>query len=151
MARAKTLSEIKFLNELYQIFKLDSENELERYRSRLFPIGKTNDEIQTTSIFLSTLSSVKEFREDLLLQLGVKKIKNRNMTLHTYAELPSINKENRPDGLIVLTSGIHNPIIEWAALVESKIGNNILESEQINNYMQFGKEIGIENMITISN
>lgn len=151
MARLKTLSKIKFLSELHQIFGFESENELEKYKARLFPIGKTTDENQTTSIFLSTLSAVKEFREDLLLQIGVKKIKNRNMALHTYIEIPSINKDDRPDGLIVLTSGLHNPVVEWVALVESKIGTADIESEQIDRYMKLGKELEINNIITISN
>ncbi len=151
MARLKTLSKVKFLSELHQIFGFESEDELEKYKARLFPIGKTTDENQTTSIFLSTLSAVKEFREDLLLQIGVKKITNRNMSLHTYIEIPSINKEDRPDGLIVLTSGLHNPVVVWVALVESKIGNMDIQSEQIDRYIQLGKELEINNIITLSN
>jgi hypothetical protein len=151
MARAKSLSKIKFLSELYQIFGLESECELEKYKSKLFPIGKTTDENQTTSIFLSTLSAVKEFREDILFQIDVKKIKNRNITLHTYIEIPSVSMEDRPDGLIVLTSGVHNPVIEWVALIESKIGNNDIDGEQIERYIKLAKELDIENIITISN
>ncbi len=35
--------------------------------------------------------------------------------------------------------------------VESKIGNNDIDLEQIERYVRLGKELGIENLITISN
>jgi len=151
MARLKKLTQKNFLKDLYQIFDFESEDELEKRKARLFPIGKSTDENQTTSIFLASLSAVKEFREELFNQIGIKKINNQNIRLHTYTEIPSISKEDRPDGLIVITSGIHNPVIEWICFVESKIGNQDILGTQIDKYIKFGKEIGIENTITISN
>jgi len=151
MARLKKLTEKNFLKDLYQIFNFETEEELEKRKVRLFPIGKTTDENQTTSIFLATLSAVKEYREELFNQIGIKKINNQNIKLHIYTEIPSMSKEDRPDGLIVITSGIHNPVIEWISFVESKIGNQDIEINQIENYIKLGKEIGIENIITISN
>ena len=124
---------------------------LESKRSRLFPSGNTMDENQATSIFLASLQAVKEYREELLINIGVNKIKNRNIKLHVYTEVYNETKTERIDGLIVLTSGKNNPIIEWIAFVESKVKNNLLEQEQIERYVKFGREIGVNTIITISN
>ena len=139
------------LSDLHQVFKLDVSDDLERKKARLFPTGNTEAEMATTSIFLASLSAVKEYREELLLAISVNKIKTRNVNLHVYTEIENSTKEERPDGLIVITSGKHNPVIEWIAFVEVKVGDNKLEENQIERYIAFGKEIGINNIITISN
>ena len=139
------------LKDLHQVFKYTTQEEFETRRSRLFPNGNTDNEIATTSIFLSSLSAVKEYREELLSEIGVKKIKNQNVCLHTFTELENVTKENRPDGLIVVTSGKLNPIIEWACFVEAKVGSNPIDEEQVDRYATFAREIGINNIITISN
>ncbi|RLA58420.1 MAG: hypothetical protein DRQ78_12055 [Epsilonproteobacteria bacterium] len=151
MARLKKIGDKFSLDRLYEVFNFNSPEELEKKKASLFPIGKSTDENQTTSIFLSSLSAVKEYREELLNQIGIKKINNRNMQVHVYTEIPCNDGEDRPDGLVVLTSGIHKPIIVWVSFLESKIGNNDIDSEQIAKYIKYGKEVGIENIITISN
>ena len=137
--------------DLYQVFKYSSNAELESRRARLFPAGNSDNEVSTTSIFLSTLSAVKEYREELLTQIGIKKINNQNISLHTYTELQSNSKEDRPDGLIVVTSGKLKPIIEWISFVEVKIGNNPIDAGQIERYTNFGREVGVNSIITVSN
>jgi len=139
------------LEDLYHVFKCSSFDEFESRRARLFPSGNTDNEVSTTSIFLSTLTAVKEYREELLSQIGIKKICNKNVSLHTYTELQSDSKDDRPDGLIVLTSGKLKPIIEWACFVEVKIGNNPINEEQVDRYATFAREIGVNSIITISN
>ena len=136
---------------LYQIFKYTSPEELESKRARLFPGGNADNEVSTTSIFLSTLSAVKEYREELLSQVGIKKICNKNVSLHTYTELQSGSKDDRPDGLIVITSGKLKPIIEWVCFVEVKIGNNTIDESQVERYATFAREIGVNSIITVSN
>ena len=136
---------------LYQIFKYTSPEELESKRARLFPGGNADNEVSTTSIFLSTLSAVKEYREELLSQVGIKKICNKNVLLHTYTELQSGSKDDRPDGLIVITSGKLKPIIEWVCFVEVKIGNNTIDESQVERYATFAREIGVNSIITVSN
>jgi hypothetical protein len=138
------------LEELHEVFKI-SENELESKKARLFPIGNTEQEPPTVSIFLSSLSAVKEYREELFLNLGINKIRTRNVNVHAYVEIQDGNKNNRPDGLIVITSGKITPIIEWAGFVEAKISDNMLEDEQVERYTDFAREIGISDIITISN
>lgn len=124
---------------------------LESKKARLFPIGNTIDEVQTTSIFLSSLAAVKEYRDELLSAIGITKIKNRNISLHVFAEIYNDGKTERPDGLIVLTSGKNNPVIEWICYVEVKVRNNYLDVSQVERYLEHGKSIGIEALITISN
>jgi uncharacterized protein Veg len=138
-------------NDLHQVFKYATQEEFESKRSRLFPNGNSDNEVATTSIFLSSLCAVKEYREELLSEIGVKKIKNQNINLHAYTELENMTTEERPDGLLVVTSGKLNPIIEWACFVEVKVGSNQLEESQVDRYATFAREIGINNIITISN
>ena len=149
MAKKITLGRTRF-SDLPLILKL-TEEELEARKARLFPIGKATDETDTTSIFLASLSAVKEYREELLSNLGINKIKNRNVQLHAFTEIPDGSEENRPDGLLVITSGKNNPIIEWAGFIEAKIGKNSIDEAQVQRYIDFAVDIGIKDIITISN
>jgi hypothetical protein len=100
----------ELFSDLHRFFNMEK-NILESKKSRLFPSGNTMDENQTTSIFLASLQAVKEYREELLINIGVSKIKNRNIKLHVYTEVYNEAKTERIDGLIVLTSGKNNPVI----------------------------------------
>ncbi len=64
MARKIKEGETPF-SELCNIIDLSSEK-LHAKKVRLFPIGHTESEVHTTSIFLSSLCAVKEYREELL-------------------------------------------------------------------------------------
>lgn len=137
-------------DELALILEIEKEV-LEEKTARLFPLGQTKDENQTTSIFLASLSAVKEYREYLLSEIGVNKISNRNVNLHVFTEIYDNSQEARPDGLLVLTSGKNNPVIEWACFIESKVGNKPIDVTQIERYIDFAKEIGVKSIISISN
>lgn len=150
MAKKIYLGKTEF-SELYKILKFKSYEELENKKARLFPHGNMDSEISTTSSFLASLCAIKEYREELLIQLGINKIKNKNVSMVSYTELKNKNTNDRPDGLIIITTGKHKPIIEWVGFVESKVGNNELKQEQIERYASFANEIGIKNIITISN
>lgn len=138
------------LANLHEVFKVN-ENDFENKKARLFPSGNTDNEIHTTSIFLASLCAVKEYREEILLNIGVKKIKTRNVQLHAFTEINSLSKEDRPDALLVITSGKISPIIEWVAFIEFKVGKEKIDQIQIDRYICFANEIGIKNIITISN
>ena len=116
----------------------------------MFPSGNTDNEVATTSIFLASLSAIKEYREELLNEIGITKITNYNVQLHTFTELQNTENGDRPDGLIVLTTG-KTPIIEWACFVEAKVKDKIVEDGQIEKYSDFARAIGINDIITISN
>jgi len=145
---------IKFGTELFSdlhLFFNMEEDVLASKKARLFPLGNTTDENQTTSIFLSSLQAVKEYREELLVGLGITKIKNRNVSLHVFTEVYNEEQTERLDGVIVLTSGKTNPVIEWIGFVESKVKHNAIDCSQIERYIEFGREIGVNSIITISN
>jgi hypothetical protein len=139
------------LDDLHHVFKFKSKEEFDNKKARLFPCGNTEHEISTTSIFLASLSAVKEYREELFTTIGINKIKTRNVNVHVYTELTDPETGNRPDGLIIITSGKHNPIVEWAGFVEAKVGDNSINEEQIERYVDYSREIGINDIITISN
>lgn len=140
-----------YMKDLHQVFKLSSQVELDKRKARLFPSGNTDNETLTTSIFLASLSAVKEYREELFLNIGINKIKTRNVNLHVFTELGDSDNQNIPDGLIVITSGKSDPIIEWAGFVEAKVRDNPIEESQIERYVNFSRDIGINSIITISN
>lgn len=138
-------------SELHHLFRLESHEALERKKARLFPKGNSESETSTVSIFLASLAAVKEYREDLLQAIGVNKVTNQNVQLHVFTELFDSKKENRPDGLIILTSGKHSPLIEWACFVEAKVKKEEVQKRQIDKYIDFARDIGINDIVTISN
>ena len=131
---------------------------LSEKRARLFPSGtsvKQTKEANLTSIFLSTLTAIRPYREALLgvLNPKAKKVSNKTAQLHVFTEINNINpnglksNKGRPDGLIVLTTG-KAQTIEWAAFVEVKV-NADLEIEQISRYLDIAKQHEVD-FITIS-
>lgn len=140
-----------YLKDLHQVFKFSSQDELDARKARLFPNGNTDNETLTTSIFLASLGAVKEYREELFLNIGINKIKNKNVNLHVYTEINDADNSNTPDGLIVITSGKSNPLIEWAGFVEAKVRDNPIDQSQVDRYINFARDIGINSIITISN
>ncbi len=137
-------------NELCNILELSPEK-LYSKKVRLFPIGHTESEVHTTSIFLSSLCAVKEYREEIFSSINVNKIKNNNIQIHAYTEIKNETSEDRVDALIVITSGKFSPVIEWVSFVEVKVGKEIIDQNQIDRYIVFAKKLGIRNILTISN
>ena len=82
--------------------------------ARLIPALKTGDEMALTSVFLSTIKLVKEFRDILFRELKL----SRNGKAYYYTEVcfPKIDK-CRIDGLIIVTK---KNIIREAIYVEEK-------------------------------
>jgi len=99
-----------------------------------------------TSIFLSTLKLVKEFRDSIFKDIKL----SRNGRFYFYTEVcfPKIDSKSRIDGLIIVTK---NNIIKEAALIEVKSGNNELDPTQIKKYIDIGKNLKINTIVTISN
>lgn len=118
-------------------------------RARLIPVvADSKKEERATSVLLSTFMLVPQFAEAVLTEAGAK-IGVRT-DIRCYTEIVFKNKDQnkiRPDGLIVLTHGSKS----WSALVESKIGNNNLNKEQIEAYLDLAREVGADALITISN
>ena len=75
------------LSDLHQVFKFESQNALDEKKARLFPSGNTDNEVSTTSIFLASLSAIKEYREELFLEMGITKLRALNANLHAFTEI----------------------------------------------------------------
>ncbi len=53
----------------------------------------------------------------------------------------------RPNNLLIITMGSRT----WSASIESKIGNAELRRDQLEEYLDLAREVGIDAVITISN
>jgi hypothetical protein len=120
-------------------------------RARLFPIlAETSKEGRTLAIFLATLASVREFRNNLLLALGQKIGTTAKLRTYTEAEFKYAKGETnlgRPDGLLVLDFWNRR----WTALMEAKVGKVEISEEQLDRYLELAKKNRIDAVITISN
>ena len=117
--------------------------------ARLIPVSsRRNDkeeERRATSALLAVLSAVDEFGVAFTKPYGAPKGR-----LRAYIEVSFEMAEGeivRPDGVIQIARG--NRL--WTALVEVKTGNNELNREQIEAYLDLAKEQGFDCVITISN
>ncbi|AZS36715.1 hypothetical protein CVS47_01323 [Microbacterium lemovicicum] len=90
------------------------------------------------------MSSVKEYGRVLTSRMGAPA-----GTLETYIEVPFHlgDKKVFPDGLIRVKRGSK----VWTALVEVKTGNNELQREQLENYLDVAREHRFDALLTISN
>lgn len=118
--------------------------------ARLFPVvPESSKEQKSLSIFLANLISVRPFAERIMSPLGVKLGKRSSLDCFTEVTLTNEIKglKDRPDALIVIESGKKS----WSALVEAKIGKNIVEPDQLERYVELAKLNNIDAIITISN
>ncbi len=119
-------------------------------RARLIPVGSdSNKEKRITSVFLSSIMAVEEYGRELLGAIGVRIGAKSKILAFTEVEFKKSlpGAVVRPDGLLVVTVGKR----QWSALIEAKIGKEILETDQIVKYLQLAKMNNIDSLITISN
>jgi len=118
------------------------------YEARLIPTsgidGERERERRATSALLAVMSAVTEFGRALTKPFGAPASR-----LQTYVEVPFVIGEKKlfPDGLIRASRGQKS----WTALVEVKTGENLLMTEQIENYLDIARDEGFDAVITISN
>jgi len=93
---------------------LISGKELNLRPARLIPFYKPGDEMALTSILLSALRLVKEFRNQVFQTIGLNR--SNHILIYTEAEFFLFDKK-RVDGLILVIRG--NKIID-AVLIEVK-------------------------------
>lgn len=121
--------------------------------SRLIPIGK-DDEMAMTSVFLSALRLVKEFR--YLFSDQADLTKKGNLYCYTEVEFPFLYKtpelkneeKSRFDGLALVVGGGK---IKDACIFEMKYGSAKIEKEQIEKYIKLARILGIQKIISVSN
>lgn len=145
MSRAITLNPI---SKGYSMARPDYLSQGEA--ARLFPVlATTSKEGRTTSIVLSCMTLVSEFGSELLGSLGQRV--GKRASIEAYTEIvfkgERVASKDRPDGLIILRTGAR----EWRAMVEAKVGNAQITSDQIDKYRAIAKEHGIDCIVTISN
>lgn len=113
--------------------------------ARLIPILKPGDEMALTSVFLTSIRLIKEFRKMILSSAKI----TSNGKIHVYTEvLFPDTPDSRIDGLLLVERG---GIIKDAAIFEMKNGHNELDQNQIDRYLKLAKNFNIPNLITISN
>lgn len=142
----------KKINKLIGLKKKDFDSHVNSGKisyseARLIPLLKTGDEMALTSIIMSSLKLVKEFKDQVFKEAKIK----RSGKTHFYTEVcfKDIDKESRIDGLILVEIA---GVIKDAAFVEVKNGKNLLNHEQIMKYYRLAQSLqNVPKIITISN
>lgn len=119
-------------------------------RSRLIPVvADMSKEERAVSPVLAVFSTVPSFANSMLAEVGAPT--NMRAKVKCFSQVvfkdETISKKLRPDGLIVVDSGRKI----WSALVEAKIGNAELSTDQIEAYLDLARTLGINAIITMSN
>lgn len=128
-------------------------------RARLIPVYKSTkngNEMNLTSVFLSALVLVKEFREMFSKEIGLK----RAGVLYAYTEVafPKLkmylqNKDKTKDRIDGLLLVVISGKIKDAVIFEMKSHAHTLNKDigQIERYIELAQELGIDKMVTVSN
>lgn len=118
--------------------------------ARLIPVtADTNREGRAASIFLATLMAVPSFARELFSTIGQRVGVRSGLQCFTEIRFKNENNINfRPDGLIVLDGGRGRT---WNCLIEAKIGNAELTTEQVEAYLQLARDNNVQAVLTISN
>ncbi|TVZ57074.1 hypothetical protein OD91_2380 [Lutibacter sp. Hel_I_33_5] len=114
--------------------------------ARLIPLLKTGDEGALTSIFLSSIKLIREYRNSIFKEIKLSKI--GKIYYLTEVVFNDINTSSRIDGLILVVS---KGIIKDAVVFEMKNKNNSVDKNQVEKYINLCKKIGVSKMATISN
>jgi len=112
---------------------------------RLIPQLKTKDELALTSIFLSSLRLIKEYRDKIFKEIKL----TRAGKSYFFKEMcfSDIDEKSRIDGVIIT---VVSKKIKDIVFLEVKNGTNKLEKEQIERYIDVAKKIGSKSLFTIS-
>ena len=118
-------------------------------KARLIPVlADSSREKRITSILLSIMTQVPELVANLFRSIGVRT--GKRTSIEAFVEIIFQNQDDnndRPDGLITIKSNK----LEWSAIIESKIGGNSINEQQIIKYAEIAKSNNIQAVITISN
>jgi hypothetical protein len=117
--------------------------------ARLIPLSGIGSDVEAeqraSSAFLAVLSVVRDLSQELLTPLGASRA--QKAIVETFIEPRLSSKGVRPDGMIRVEYGKQ----QWSALVEVKTGANNLSPQQINDYWDLAREVGVDHILTISN
>ncbi len=115
-------------------------------QARLIPTYKPGDEMALTSVILSGIRLIKEFRKIILSEANI--ISSGQIYVYTEAGFSRHKEFGRADGLLIVVKG---GTIKDAALFEIKNGNDELSIEQLERYQLMAREYSIPKLITVSN
>lgn len=118
--------------------------------ARLIPVvADSSREKRIASVVLAVMTAVPAFARTLIASTG--KSIGKSAKVECWTEVVFAGQEefgnDRPDGLIIVSTGRS----QWSALVEAKIGNQVLAADQVERYAELAKANGIDAVITISN
>ncbi len=143
MLKKKLTKLVGIKKELFDSF-LESA-QIKAQPAYLIPTLKTGDEMALTSIFLSAVRLVDEFREGIFKD--IKLSRSGKLYFFTEVHFPELSP-NRIDGMIInVTSGK----IKEAAFFEMKSKNNGIDKTQVETYVGIAKKLGVQTMVTVSN
>lgn len=125
--------------------ELIKSKEITLRKPRLIPVYKLGDEMALTSVLLSSLRLVKEFRKSVFSE--AKMLTGGSCYFYSEVEFKEF-PDSRIDGLILI---VKSGTIRDAAIIEVKNGKNELDREQIERYQKIAKNYLIPKFITISN
>ncbi len=125
--------------------KFVSTGELKLREARLIPFFKPGDEMALTSVILSSLRLIIEFRKKIFSDC--KLIGGGQVYVFTEVTFSQF-AESRVDGLLIIVKG---GVIKDAAIFEMKNGREMLDAEQIERYQDVAKAYSIPKLVTISN
>ena len=143
---------IKKINKLVGLKKTDFDEYVKNGKitlseARLIPLLKTGDEMALTSILMSSIRLVKEFRYQIFKEIKLK----RSGKAYFYTEVcfEDIDKSSRLDGLILI---VVSGVIQDAVFIEVKNGNSLVENDQITKYYKLAQALNnVPKILTISN
>ena len=119
--------------------------EIKLSRSKLIPKHKFGDELALTSIFLSAIKYVTEFRQQIFSEPKI----SPSGKIYCYTEITFPDFPNsRIDGLILVVKG---GVIKDAMILEVKSNKSCLEKDQLERYQPIAKHYSITRFMTISN
>lgn len=142
---------MKKINKIVGIKKTDfdqlvSEKAIHLRPARLIPTTKPGDEMTLTSIFLSSIRLIKEFRSLLMKPTNISI--SGKIYVYTEIDFGQVSNGERIDGLLIV---VRAGVVREAVLFEMKNKNDELNEDQLLKYLSIAKEVGINNFITISN
>lgn len=140
----------KKLTKLVGLKKVDFDlcvqnGQIKLQQAKLIPTLKTGDEMALTSIFLSTVRLVKEYRDGIFK--SIKLSRAGKAYYYTETSFPNIS-QSRIDGLIiVVTKGV----ISDAVFFEMKNKSNGIDKNQVEDYLSISKSLKVNKLVTVSN
>ena len=124
---------------------------LEGHEVRLFPsahISSTREaELRAAASLLAMVRAVSEFGRIVVRAAGGPAGRISCYTEASFEMGTSPTRSVRPDGIIHVIRGK----TQWSALVEVKVGDNLLDAGQVDTYHKLAGEGGFDALVTISN